>query len=147
MRPPKQIVEAAIRSADGNLSRAAVLLGCSRPTLYTWVYQLGLHRLAGIKVDSPDTQECKDTRVVKVGQHEKSGVKSAARNRPTLALVSTEPATREYKIPATAKITESIWKEVKKRAIDRGCTVSEYVEEALVTKLADDAGAREEGTK
>jgi len=147
MRPPKQIVEAAIRSADGNLSRAAGLLGCSRPTLYTWIYQLGLHDLAGIRLDSNDSGDRKVMRVGKVGEPGKSGVKSGASKRPTFTLVSTEVPSREYKIPATAKITESIWKEVKKRAIDRGCTVSEYVEEALVTKLAGDAEAREEGAK
>lgn len=47
-RPPKAQVEAAIRAADGNLTSAASILGCSRAALYTWVYQYGLDRLAGV---------------------------------------------------------------------------------------------------
>ena len=47
-RPPKSHVEAAIREAGGNLSRAAGRIGCSRTVLYTWIYQYGLDRLAGV---------------------------------------------------------------------------------------------------
>lgn len=47
-RPSKQKVEEAIRVGEGNLTRVASLLGCSRPTLYAWVYQHGLERVAGI---------------------------------------------------------------------------------------------------
>ena len=47
-RPPRPAVEAAIRAAGGNLTATAASLKCSRQTLYTWIYQLGLERLAGV---------------------------------------------------------------------------------------------------
>jgi transposase len=47
-RPEKKVVADAIRAAGGNLSRAAEGLGCSRQTLYTWIFQLDLTRLAGV---------------------------------------------------------------------------------------------------
>jgi len=47
-RPARASVEAAIRGAGGNLSRTASQLGCTRQTLYTWIYQYGLDRLAGV---------------------------------------------------------------------------------------------------
>ena len=40
MRPDKAVVRKAIEDTRGNLSRAAARLGCSRTTLYCWVYQL-----------------------------------------------------------------------------------------------------------
>ena len=47
-RPEKADVERAIRETGGKLSAAAIRLGCSRQTLYTWVYQYQLDRVAGI---------------------------------------------------------------------------------------------------
>ena len=49
MRPPKADVEAAIRETGGNLTRAAARLDCTRQTLYVWIYQYGLQRLAGVR--------------------------------------------------------------------------------------------------
>jgi len=47
-RPEKADVERAIRETGGKLSAAAIRRGCSRQTLYTWIYQFDLTRLAGI---------------------------------------------------------------------------------------------------
>jgi hypothetical protein len=47
-RPSRGVVEKAIRDSGGNISRAAGLLGSSRQSLYTWIYQYDLVRLAGV---------------------------------------------------------------------------------------------------
>lgn len=47
-RPSKADLAQALRDGGGNLSGTALRLGCSRTTLYTWIYQLGLDKLAGI---------------------------------------------------------------------------------------------------
>ena len=48
-RPTRAQLEALIREEGGNLSAVSRRLGVSRQTTYTWVYQLGLDRLAGIE--------------------------------------------------------------------------------------------------
>lgn len=146
-RPPKSVVEAAIRAARAgdrpSLSKAAAILGCSRPSLYTWIYQYGLHELAGVRLDSLDDQECKDSRYTKERFSGRSSVNSPSPNRRRLALVT--PATeRAIKVPATVKIDEGLWKRIKKLAIDRGCTTSQFVEQSLSDSLAtEDKKARE----
>ena len=131
MRAPRKVIEAAIKAEGGNLSRVAALLGCSRPTLYTWIYQLGLQDLAGIRKDT----------INDVGWHSTnpkettfSSDKSIGPGGPILRVVSTAPV--DLRISATAKVRESVWKQIRKTAIDRGCTTSEVVEEALVNLLA-----------
>ena len=133
-RPPKTLVEAAIRaglSGDRpSLSKAAAILACSRPSLYTWIYQYGLQRLAGIRVDSLDGVECKDSPYTKERFSGRSTVKSSDSEGRRFRLVT--PATeRALKVPATVKLDESLWKRIKKLAIDRGCTTSQFVEESL----------------
>jgi len=43
------------------------------------------------------------------------------------------------------KLPESLWKRVRKTAIDRDCTVSQLVESALEAALASDGKARKRG--
>lgn len=143
-RPPKPVVEAAIKAALAgdrpSLSKAAAILGCSRPSLYTWVYQFGLHRLAGIRLDGLDSGECKDSPYTKETISGRSTVKSADRNGRRLRLVT--PATeRAMKVPATVKLDEALWKRIKKLAIDRGCTTSQFVEESLIASVGIEAKA------
>jgi hypothetical protein len=136
MRPPKSVLEAAIRNAPGNITRASVLLGCSRETLYRWVYQLGLEKFAGIEPkegsDSYDKESGRDTSDSK---KQLSTVSSDENRTSRLRLVSTIPAQREYKVPATVRLNEALWKAIRKEAIDRGCTVSELVERTLAASL------------
>lgn len=140
MRPDRAIVQKAIRDAAGNLSRAAAILGCSRQTLYTWVYQLGLEKLAGIRLDTRDAldrRECKDTSPNK----SKNSV-SQLSNPPSavgsnMRLVEASMVARdELPVQATMKVPESLWRRVKIEAIREGLTVSEYVRRVLDAKLA-----------
>ena len=135
MRPERAVVKKALVDAGGDKSRAAALLGCSRPTLYTWIYQLGLERLAGICNDRRaelDTRERKDARPEK---RIIQAVKSAETDASTLRLVQQTGAV-EMPINATVKLPESLWKKVRKIAIDRDCTVSAFVEAALEGALS-----------
>lgn len=76
-RPAKAVVEKAIRDSGGNLSAAAVMLGCSRAALYTWIYQFGLERLAGVQLEP--------VRSVAVGEHPRAASFQAAGGSPPLA--------------------------------------------------------------
>lgn len=134
MRPDRAIVKKAILDGQGNLTRAAAILGCSRPTLYTWIYQHGLERVAGICQDRRDEL---DKRERKDGRNAKEiipAVKSGSPGLPTLSLVPQQAAI-EMPVNATVRLPESLWKKVRKTAIDRDCTVSQFVEAALKVAL------------
>lgn len=129
MRPERAVVKKAIQDAEGNLTRTATLLGCSRQTLYVWIYQFGLDRLAGIRLNirpQLDRRGRVDARPKETGN---SGVQSAGPARPILSIVTTQPA--DVAVQATVKVRESLWKEVKIEAIRRDTTVGALVEEAL----------------
>ncbi len=134
MRPDRVVVKKALIDAGGDKSRAAALLGCSRPTLYTWIYQLGLERLAGICQDRRtelDTRECKNA---SPGKENIPAVKPAIGPPANLRLVE-QAGVIEMPVQATVKLPESLWKRVRKIAIDRDCTVSDFVAAALQTAL------------
>lgn len=146
MRPERAVVKKAIQDTDGNLRRSAALLGCTRQTLYTWIYQLGLERLAGIRMDTrggPDTRERLDTRSVSSA---KSGVQSAGQSRTTFHVVEAQEAADPI-IPATVKIRESIWKRLKIQAIEDDTTMGAIVEKALESVLAPRQARRAAGGK
>jgi len=134
MRPDRAVVKKAIVDAANNLRKAAALLGCSRQTLYTWIYQLGLERFAGVCLDTRiglDTRQRKDTRT---GKPIKTGVQSADPAAASLHLVE-QAATVDLQIPATIKVRESLWKRVKIEAIHKNTTVGAIVESALEQAL------------
>jgi hypothetical protein len=142
MRPDRAIVKKALIDAGGDKSRAAALLGCSRPTLYSWIYQLGLERLAGICNDRRaelDTRECKNASPRKGNI---PAVKPAPMAAATLRLVQGTGAV-EMPINATVKLPESLWKKVRKIAIDRDCTVSAFVASALESAIAAEPAEEE----
>lgn len=132
MRPERAIVKKAIQDAEGNLTRASTLLGCSRQTLYIWIYQFGLDRLAGIRPNirpGQDKGRRMDARHGNLNEPGKSGVQSAGLVRPILSIVTTQST--DVPVQATVKVRESLWKEVKIEAIRRDTTVGALVEEAL----------------
>jgi transposase-like protein len=138
MRPDRAVVKKAIQDAEGNLSRAAALLGCTRQTLYTWIYQLGLERLAGVRMDSRDgldKHRRPDRRHASTNQTGGSGVQSSASSRSILRAVEATN-TAEPIIPATIKIRESLWKRLKIRAIEDGTTMGTIVDDALERVLS-----------
>ena len=111
MRPDRAIVQQAIRDSGGNLTRAAAILGCSRPTLYTWIYQLGLEKLAGIRLDTRDALDRRERKDTSADNRQKSAVKSGGETGRNLYVVA-QQATVETMIPATVKLPESLWKRV-----------------------------------
>lgn len=133
MRPDRAVVKKAIQDAGGNLTRTAALLGCTRQTLYTWIYQLGLERLAGIRMDSRsalDNRRRPDDSGTLAHDPGGSGVQS--RPGPSVMLSGVAVMERtEPIIPATIKIRESLWKRLKIRAIEDDTTMGTIVEDAL----------------
>ena len=108
-RPTSAALEAAIRATGGNLTKAAVALGCSRMTLYTWIYQLDLTRLAGV-TPRPTTADLVEEK------------------RETT--LNSEPSDGE-RITVTVKIRDRLWKAIRIAAIERETTAGALVEEAL----------------
>lgn len=143
MRPDRSIVKKAIVDAKGNLSKAAALLGCSRTTLYTWIYQLGLEREAGVRPDRRvelDMMERKDTVSNKpsdlLGKQLFNPAKGSGAKVPVVGAMM---PVADLPIAATVKIPESLWRRVKIEAIREGCTVSQYVQRMLEQTLAGPA--------
>lgn len=153
MRPDRGIVKKAIEDAGGNLTKAAVILGCSRTALYTWIYQLGLERVAGVRIDNRsevDNSERKYTRANKHGKPESRLLTPAGGDRPILrAVMPAMTAPPEIPVQATMRLPEALWKRAKIEAIRRGCNVSDLVREALEAELgsAEQAPAKARGKK
>lgn len=140
MRPERGILLKAIRDAGGNLSKTAGLLGCSRPTLYQWIYQHRLEREAGICLDRRLELDMRDRKDGQVEKASKPSVKPADTESSSLRLVP-QTATVDLPINATVRIPESLWKRTRIEAIQRGCTVAELVQKALEVALAKDEQA------
>ena len=130
-----------------SLTKVAAILGCSRPSLYTWIYQYGLEALAGIEgVDTLDNVLAVERKRTHYTQEIFSGhqsVKSSGSESPRFPLVPTQP-TDALKVPATFKLDQALVKRMKKLAIDRDCSLSQLVEEMLLLgeagKLKAEAG-------
>lgn len=137
MRPDRGIVKKAIEDAEGNLTKAAILLGCTRQTLYTWIYQLSLERLAGIRMDKRAELDARDRLDNLGGKRQatgKSGVYSGPSGSPTLRVVETMVADADH-VQASMKMPVDLWRRAKIEAIREGCTVSDYVKRLLIEKL------------
>lgn len=141
MRPERAVVKKAIQDAGGNLSRSAALLGCTRQTLYTWIYQLGLERMAGVRpsrIDELDKRSRMDTsraRSRESGETSIPHVQSAGEIRPILRVVETQEV-NELTVTATVKLPESLWKRTKIQAIEEGTTIAAIVARGLRQVLA-----------
>lgn len=148
-RPPKQVVEAAIRAGlsvpKGSMGKVAGILSCSRPALYRWCYQYGLDKLAGISSNNREPSYNQSMSSKPVVTPARKSVSSGAPERRTFPIVESTVIAGESKVSATAQVAESVWKRIKKLSIDRDCTPSQIVEEALVKHLnaaehSDEAG-------
>lgn len=146
MRPDRAIVKKALADTNGNKSQAAALLGCSRQTLYNWIYLFGLERYAGVSLDRRrelDTVGRQDTRRGAAKTENKSGHESHLSNRATedgvtLRLVQQQAATvSDFPVQATLRIRDSLWKQMKIEAIRRGVTVAALAEAFFERGLAD----------
>lgn len=146
MRPDRAIVKRAIVDAGNNLRLASSLLGCTRQTLYTWIYQLGLERFAGVRMDTRTELDQRERMDARPRKEKKSGVYSAETPRPNLVLVQ-EAATVDLPIQATLKVRESLWKRVKIEAIRKNTTVGALVETMLESALLPEKKANTNGAK
>ena len=131
MRPERAVVKKAIVDAGGNKRKAAILLGCSRQSLYTWIYQFGLERLAGVCIDTRPELDTRSRQDTQARQQRQTTVYSAETELSTLRLVQGETAVADYPVQATVRLRGSLWKLTKIEAIRRNKTAAELVEEGL----------------
>ncbi len=141
MRPERSIVKKAIQDADGNLSQASSLLGCTRQTLYTWIYQHGLERLAGIRMDDRGGVDRRNRVDRPPSREMKTAVYSGPHAFGSLSPVE-QVAMADLPVPATLKVRGSLWKQMKIEAIRRGVTVSALAEAAFEAALSSESTQR-----
>jgi transposase-like protein len=66
LRPPRKQLEALLVEHGANITRVARALGVTRPTVYTWLYQLDLADRAGVRAMPPPAPEQRVSVTVKV---------------------------------------------------------------------------------
>ncbi len=133
-RPDRTALERLLRSGNGSLTRVAGLLDVSRPTLYKWIYQLDLVRLAGISiVDGPYSLYSKARQVQE--NTEKSVNPQAPRGRNLEGVESVVTVAMDPRVNTSVRIRESLWKQMRKRAIDENRPVADLMEEAAAAYL------------
>lgn len=146
MSPDRAIVKRAIDEAKGNISKTAARLGCSRTTLYSWIYQLGLEKYAGICPDRRhelDSRECKDKRGAKTGSAPShlfnQALPDAGSVPPVGATTSPAPSTTDLPVATTIRIPESLHRRIRIEAIREGLTFSQYAQRTFEQALAGPA--------
>lgn len=150
MRPERSVVKKAIVDAGGNKAKAAALLGCTRQSLYTWIYQYGLDKLAGVRMDS---KERVDTAGRPSTPPEKVSPVNHLSNQPSggagsLRLVDQGSSmASDFPVQATLKVRASLWRQMKIEAIKRGVTVATLAEMAFQGVLADQQRTKKGSTK
>lgn len=136
-RPAREQLAQAIRHHGGNLTSVAASLDCSRQTLYRWVYQLGLARLAGVephearqRIETAVTHTNKDSAVVTL----------RGRREPRLDVVAsniTLPDPPEPRRQRGVVIPDSVWEAAQIEAVKRRISASEVVTIALRRLLVE----------
>lgn len=142
MSPDRSIVKRAIVEAKGNLSKTAAKLGCSRTTLYTWIYQLGLAREAGISPDRRhelDSRECQDNQGAKVTSAPSHLFNQGAADGSNVQPVGAITPTTDLPVATTIRIPESLWRRIRIEAIREGLTLSQYAQRTFESALGKPA--------
>lgn len=144
MTPDRAVIKKALADTNGNKRKAAMLLGCSRETLYEWCRLNNLDKFAGIRRltrEELDTRERLRTRLSPDGLSRGPSVQAGESKAPTLRLVEQATAS-DLPVPATVKIPGSLWDRMKIEAIRRKRTVSSLAEEAFRSMLSQEEGAK-----
>lgn len=131
-RPDRATLERLLRASDGKLTRVAALLDVSRPTLYKWLYQLDLASVAGVSSTYGDSSTyAAYSSMRQPAENTKKAVKPEPTEAPTLQDVNSAATTAtDLRVNTSIRIRESVWKRMRKRAIDEGRPVAELLEEA-----------------
>lgn len=101
-RPASNELEAELRATEGNITMLAARLGVSKPTVYKWLEQAGLQRLAGIGRE--------------VNAHR------PAPGRPESRLEST------LRINTSVRIREGLWTWLRMHSIETGRNATDLLE-------------------
>lgn len=120
-RPDRKTLAALVRETGGNVTALSGRLGVSRQTVYTWVYQLGLERLVGIR-SVPRREEADVGQRGMTARHDEAPVKPARPAPPAVAV--------------TVRLSPETWKAVRIAAIELERTSSAVLEEAAQAWLA-----------
>lgn len=144
-RPDRGTLASLIRETGGNMTRLAALLNCSKPTVYKWVYQLGLDGLAGVGASDPYGVSAATERAEQGGEDpsaRKKGVNPAVAGIRRLTLVSSMASELvDPTINTSVRIRQSVWRRMRKAAIDSGKPVAALLEVAIEGFLnAEDSG-------
>lgn len=154
-RPDRGSLANLIRETGGNMTRLASLLNVSKPTLYKWVYQLSLDGLAGVGLSDAYGISASPAATEEVRGGGGSGKADNARREAgnstraglqKLSLVnSTAPEAIDPTINTSVRIRQSIWKRMRKAAIDRGTPVASLLESAIQGYLDIEEGGKAKG--
>ena len=120
-RPTRAELVPLIREARGNMTHLAGRLGTTRQTLYTWIYQLDLADLVGIRTKDQQDEDC-----VREGT-------AAAPTEKSLPSPERPPGGR---ISVTARMDSALWRALRIRGIHEGRAASDVLEDAVGTYLA-----------
>lgn len=112
------------------MTRVAAILGCTRQTAYTWVYQHGLADYAGIRMDRREELDKRDRMDAEAKKEKQLPVYATARPTTSLHLVETATA-QDLMLQVSMKMPESLWQRVKIEAIRQRRTVSQHVQTLL----------------
>jgi len=123
-RPSRTDLEALLRETGGNIAKTSCRIGCSRTTLYTWIYQLGLDRLAGIV------------------PRELLLARTAARKSEEAAERKVRVAQGPGLVSVTVRLPGELWRWARIAAIDHDATASAIVTDALELYRAISEGAQ-----
>lgn len=108
-RPTRDELVPLIKETGGNMTRLAGRLGTTRQTLYTWIYQLDLADLVGIR-----TKEQQEGDVMR----EAKGLPSPG--RPP-----------EGRVSVTTRMDPALWRALRIRGIEEDRSASDILEDAL----------------
>lgn len=121
-RPTRAVLERLIRETGGSMTKLATRLDVTRPTAYTWVYQLGLAGVVGIVPREDQMPE------------PKQGTSGTSQGRA--------PLPEGTRVPATIKVDVGVWRAIRIRAIEEDRTTGEIMEDAARAYLASVKGPR-----
>ena len=104
-RPTRAVMADLVRATGGNVSQLARRIGITRQTCYTWIYQLDLAPLVGIR--------------------------QSDREEPMEEETEARDAAQPGRVTATIKVDGELWKAVRIAGVKEDRTASAIVEEAL----------------
>lgn len=137
----RAVLEAALRAQAGDLRAVSRVLGRALSTIYRAIDKHGLRRLAGLPFDGSEvsTERPRNAEGIK---KDRTGFASNRKARPRLPEMTSDnderPPEPDERLGTSITVNKALWRQAKKLAIDKGCSVSQVVELALRDLLRSD---------